>query len=52
MHFELIAQFIFNFVEIIHIFINDRKIIYIHDDVNFFVFADEHVVIKINEIKV
>ena len=50
-HFEPVAQFAFDFIDVIHIFINDQKIIYIHDDVNLLVFANEHVVIKINELK-
>ena len=52
MHFESIVQFALDFVNIIHIFINDQKIIHIHDDVNFLVFIDEHVVIKIDELKI
>ena len=51
MHFESVAQFAFDFVDLIYIFINDEKIIYIHDDVNFFVFADEHAVVKTDEFK-
>ena len=52
MHFESIVQFAFDFVDVIHIFINDQKIIYIHDDVSFLVLVDEHAVVRINELKV
>ena len=51
MHFELIAQFALNFGYVIHIFINDQKIMYIHNDVNFLVLVDEYVVVRITELK-
>ena len=34
MHFKSIAQFALDFINVIHIFINDQKIIHIHDNVN------------------
>ena len=52
MHFESIAQFALDFVDVIYIFINYQKIVHIHDDVNLFVFVDEHVVVRIDEFKV
>ena len=52
MHFESIIQFAFDFVDVIYIFINDQKIIHIHDDVNYFTFVDKHAVIRIDEFKV
>ena len=52
MYFEPIAQFVLDFVDVIYIFINDQKIIHIHDNVNLLVLADEYAVVRINELKV
>ena len=51
MHFESVVQFAFDFVDVIYIFINDQKIIHIHDDVNFLVLVDQYVVVKIDKFK-
>ena len=51
MYFKPIAQFVLDFMDIIHIFINDQKINYIYSVVDLFIPVDEYIIVRINELK-